>query len=93
VLRTTYCQPDTLQDGLVEHEVKGFVMADNNIARAGTEYSVIGVDMIGVYMDESDWEFVIRTLHQEGVRAMSADTRERAEFTADSIQDVLDGRR
>jgi hypothetical protein len=62
-------------------------------ARDGTVDSVIGVDMIGVFMDESDWEFVIRCLRKEERSASSADTRERAELTADSIFDVIDGLR
>ena len=75
-------------NGVVTQEAVEMVEADINSFTSPGES-----ELIGVYMDVSDWEFVIRTLRQEGVRAMSADTRERAEFTADSIQDVLDGPR
>jgi hypothetical protein len=62
-------------------------------ARAGTVDSVIGVDMIGVFMDESDWNFVIDSLRVFRCKVSVADTKERLAFTADSIQDVLDGAR
>ena len=49
-------------------------------ARSGRSTdSVIGEDMIGVFMDESDWQQVIVALHEN-----------HDDFIADSIQDVLD---
>ena len=51
-------------------------------------------DLIGMFMDESDWEFVIDCLrHRARREPTTSDTAERANFTADSIQDVLDGAR
>lgn len=47
--------------------------------------------LIGVFMDEFDWGFVIDCLRFRARQGAGADTVERATFTADSIQDVLDG--
>lgn len=47
-------------------------------------------ELISVVMDESDWKFVIESLRFRASKNLrTSDTRERAEFTADSIQDVL----
>ena len=49
----------------------------------------MGDRLIAVEMDQSDWRFVINSLRYTEHVALSADTRDRAGFMADSIEDVV----
>lgn len=64
---------------------KGIEMGQNQVQTVREVYP----DLIAVRMDESDWKFVIDSLRFRERKSVG-DTVERAKFTADSIQDVLD---
>lgn len=83
---------------------KGKIMANGIVSQEATERMAQDMadfsspaeadtwPLIEVKMDRLDWEFVIVCLRFRA-RQSGGDTKERAEFTADSIQDVLDGAR
>lgn len=100
----TYTEDEFVQTLMARHGVREVALPADEIHLVGCPAKDGGdpdlcdctprPEMIVMVMDESDWNFVIDCLrHRARREPTTSDTADRANFTADTMQDVLDGAR